>query len=55
MNQKLKRIIHNLVRATSFWQDNYIIVRQFKYFKTIATIAIICTLVGAFFDVLPLV
>ena len=43
-------MIRNLVRATSFWQDNYIILRQFKYFKFIAFIAISSTLVGAFFD-----
>ncbi|MDJ0567618.1 MAG: ABC transporter ATP-binding protein [Pleurocapsa sp. MO_192.B19] len=43
-------MIRNLVRATSFWQDNYIILRQFKYFKFIALIAISSTLVGAFFD-----
>ncbi len=50
MKLKLKLMIRNLVRATSFWQDNYIILRQFKYFKFIALIAISSTLVGAFFD-----
>ena len=50
MNQKPKKIIRNLIRATKFWQDNYIILRQFKYFKFIVILAITCTLVGAFFD-----
>ena len=50
MNHQLKQIIRNLVRATSFWQDNYVILRQFKYFKFIAFVAICCTLAGAFFD-----
>lgn len=50
MNLRLKQIIGNLVGATSFWQGNYIILHQFKYLKSIATIAIICTLACSFFD-----
>ena len=50
MKLKLKQIIRHIVGATRFWQDNYIILHQFKYFKFIAAIAIGCTLMGAFFD-----
>ena len=49
-NQKSKQIVRNLVRATKFWQDNYLILNQFKYFKFITIAAIACTLIGAFFD-----
>ena len=49
-NQKFKQIVRNLVRTTKFWQDNYLVLNQFKYFKFIAIAAIACTLFGAFFD-----
>lgn len=50
MNPQLKQIIRNLVRATSFWRDNSLILHQFRYFKFITIVAISCTLIGAFFD-----
>lgn len=50
MNSKLKQIIRNLVRTTSFWRDNSLILHQFRYFKFITIVAISCTLIGAFFD-----
>ena len=50
MRLKLKSLIRNLLKATKFWQDNYIILQQFKYFRGIVAIAIICTLVGAALD-----
>jgi subfamily B ATP-binding cassette protein MsbA len=42
--------MRKLIKTTSFWQDNQIIFREFKYFHTIAIIAIICTLLAAIFE-----
>ncbi len=42
--------MRKLIKTTRFWQDNQIIFREFKYFRTIAIIAIICTLLAAIFE-----
>lgn len=42
--------LRKLIKATSFWQDNFIILREFKHFSSIATIAIICTVLAALFE-----
>jgi ATP-binding cassette, subfamily B, bacterial MsbA len=39
-----------LMKTTRFWQDNSLILREFKHFRAIATIAIICTLLAALFE-----
>ena len=39
-----------LIKATRFGRDNEIILREFKYFSLIATLAIVCTLLAAFFE-----
>lgn len=31
MNQNFKQIIRHLVKATKFWQDNYLILNQFNF------------------------
>ncbi|VEP11418.1 Heterocyst differentiation ATP-binding protein HepA (fragment) [Hyella patelloides LEGE 07179] len=50
MNFKFNQVIFNLVKTTNFWQANYLILRQLKHFKFITTVAISCTLIGAFFE-----
>ena len=47
---KLKLIIRNLVKTTNFWQDNAVILREFRYFRWIAIVAITCTVIGAFLE-----
>ncbi len=47
---KISIFIRKLFKTTSFWQDNYIILREFKHFRTIATTAIICALLAAIFE-----
>jgi subfamily B ATP-binding cassette protein MsbA len=42
--------IRKLLKATSFWQDNFILLREFKYFRVIAIIALTCTLLAALFE-----
>ncbi|MGL5834108.1 MAG: heterocyst formation ABC transporter subunit HepA [Waterburya sp.] len=47
---KIPTAIRKLLKSTSFWQDNFIILREFKHFRKIAIIALTCTLLGAFFE-----
>ena len=47
---KVPIYIKKIIKTTSFWQDNLIIFREFKYFRTIAITAIACTLLAAIFE-----
>ena len=42
--------MRRVLKRTSFWQDNFIILRELKKFPKIAAIALICTLLAAFAD-----
>lgn len=50
MRFKFPAWIRQFFKATRFWQDNYLILREFKNFRWIATVAIIFTLLSAFFE-----
>jgi subfamily B ATP-binding cassette protein MsbA len=47
---KLFTPIRKLLKATRFWQDNYLILREFKYFFWIAVLAVVFTLLAAVFE-----
>ncbi|MBA3921418.1 MAG: ABC transporter ATP-binding protein, partial [Nostocaceae cyanobacterium] len=40
----------NLMKATSFWKNNYLILREFKHFKKIAIFAIVFSMLAATFE-----
>ena len=42
--------IRQFLKATSFWQDNFIILREFKHFRAIATLAFTFTVASAIFE-----
>lgn len=50
IRSKIPISIRKLIKATRFWQDNFIILREFRHFGLIATIAITCTVLAAFFE-----
>jgi subfamily B ATP-binding cassette protein MsbA len=50
MHPKLPRVIRNLLKATRFWQDNYIILREFKHFPTVVALAIVFSFLAASFE-----
>lgn len=35
------------LKSTNFWQDNYLFLRELKYFPAVLTLAIVCTLISA--------
>lgn len=47
---KVPIFIRKLIKTTNFWQDNYLILREFKHFKAIAITALVCTLLAAIFE-----
>jgi len=47
MRIKLSMAIRNLLKATKFWKNNYFILREFKYFRRIAVLAVVFTLLAA--------
>ena len=47
---KIPIAIRQFLKATSFWRDNYFILREFKYFRGIVILAITFTLLAAVFE-----
>jgi subfamily B ATP-binding cassette protein MsbA len=50
MRMKLPIPIYRLLKATSFWKENYFILREFKYFRKLAILALVFTLLAAVFE-----
>ena len=47
---KLPIPLYQLLKATSFWRDNYLILREFKHFRRIAILALVFSLLAAIFE-----
>lgn len=43
-------LLQNLFKTTNFWQENHIILREFKYFRKVAILALIFTFIAAAFE-----
>ncbi|WP_009632913.1 heterocyst formation ABC transporter subunit HepA [Synechocystis sp. PCC 7509] len=50
MSLKLPIWLSQLMKATSFWRDNHLILREFKYFRKIAVLALVFSLLSAIFE-----
>lgn len=50
MSIKRLSLLRDLFKTTKFWQENYIILREFKYFRRIAILALLFTLTAAAFE-----
>ena len=50
MGVKLTIPIRSLLRGTSFWQEHYFVLREFKYLRRIALLALLFTLLAAAFE-----
>ncbi len=50
MQLKLPAFIRHLLKATSFWKDNELILREFQYFPQIAILAVVFSLLSAAFE-----
>ncbi|WP_298915890.1 heterocyst formation ABC transporter subunit HepA [uncultured Nostoc sp.] len=50
MHFQLPQQLRSLLKASSFWQDNYLILQEFKHFRKIATLALIFSILAATFE-----
>lgn len=50
MGFNLPAPIRSFVKATSFWKDNYLILREFKYFPKVAILAVVFAIGAAAFE-----
>ncbi|NUN64254.1 ABC transporter ATP-binding protein [Pseudanabaena biceps] len=48
--QKVFAFFQRLIRSTSFWQENYVFLREFKYFWGIAVFAVVFSFLAAIFE-----
>lgn len=50
MHFQLSGSTRRLLQATSFWQNNYLLLREFKHFRRVAILAIVLSLFAAIFE-----
>ncbi|MDY6782476.1 MAG: heterocyst formation ABC transporter subunit HepA [Cyanobacteriota bacterium] len=50
MRFKIPLGLRKSLKTTQFWQDNYLILREFKHFRIIAIFAVVFTLLAASFE-----
>ena len=48
--QNVFAYLRSLIKVTSFWNENHVFLREFKYFWGVAVLAIIFSFLGAFFE-----
>ena len=50
MDLKFPKVLRRIVRTSQFWQDNYVLLREFKNFRRIAILAVLFTVSAAVFE-----
>ncbi len=50
MNFQISQPLRNQFKATSFWQKNYLILREFKHFRKVTILALIFSFLAATFE-----
>ncbi|MBR8833857.1 MAG: ABC transporter ATP-binding protein [Stigonema ocellatum SAG 48.90 = DSM 106950] len=50
MHIKVYSPLRNLLKATTLWQDNYLILREFKHFRKITILAVVFSFLAATFE-----
>ena len=50
MQLKLPNVIRSLIKATSFWQDNQLILREFRHFRWLVIAALTFSCIAAVFE-----
>ncbi|MBF2004718.1 MAG: ABC transporter ATP-binding protein [Chlorogloeopsis fritschii C42_A2020_084] len=50
LSQSIRKLFKNLITANKFWQDNYLILREFKHFRKTTILSIIFSLLAATFE-----
>ena len=50
MKIKLPGALRTLIKTTQFWQENYLILQEFKYFRGVVFLALLFALIAAAFE-----
>jgi ABC-type multidrug transport system fused ATPase/permease subunit len=50
MHSKTYQPLSNLFKATKFWKNNYLVLREFKHFRKITILAIVFSILAAAFE-----
>ncbi|MEM1392794.1 MAG: heterocyst formation ABC transporter subunit HepA [Cyanobacteria bacterium P01_D01_bin.116] len=50
MHLKIYQPLGNLVKASKFWQNNYLVLREFKNFRKVTILAIVFSILAAAFE-----
>lgn len=50
LSKPVQNLLKNLVKTTKFWQENYLILREFKHFTKITVIALLFSFIAAIFE-----
>ncbi|MBM0741086.1 ABC transporter ATP-binding protein [Phormidium sp. CLA17] len=50
MRLKLPTVIHRLLKASSFWKDNQLILREIRFFPKIAVLSLLFPMLAAIFE-----
>ncbi|MBD2774454.1 heterocyst formation ABC transporter subunit HepA [Iningainema tapete] len=49
-SKQLQSLLKNIVKTTSFWRNNQLILREFKHFRKIAVLALVFSFLAATFE-----
>ncbi len=50
MHSRIYQALSTLLQATKFWQNNYLVLREFKYFRKVTIFALIFSILAAAFE-----
>ncbi|WP_026734479.1 heterocyst formation ABC transporter subunit HepA [Fischerella sp. PCC 9605] len=50
VSKPIRNLIKSLVKTTNFWQENYLILQEFKHFRKIAILAVVFSFLAATFE-----
>jgi ATP-binding cassette subfamily B protein/subfamily B ATP-binding cassette protein MsbA len=50
MQSKIYKPVGQLLKASKFWQQNYLVLREFKYFRKVTILALIFSILAATFE-----
>ncbi|MGB7711179.1 MAG: ABC transporter ATP-binding protein, partial [Microcoleus sp.] len=50
MQLKIPTSVNTLIKTTKFWQNNYLFLREFKYFPKVVILALVFSFLAATFE-----
>ncbi len=50
MRSKIYEALGTILKTTNFWQDNYLVLREFKHFRKVTILALVFSILAATFE-----